>query len=123
MLISAIIFITAALVFYSTAVWWERILGFLRGWHILLFWIGLVCDTTGTALMEKLAGGTFQLNFHGITGLLAVILMLFHALWGTIVHAGKNPEPKQSFHKFSLVVWAIWLIPYLSGMVFGMSIH
>jgi hypothetical protein len=26
-----------------------------------------------------------------------------------------------SFHRFSVAVWLIWLIPYLSPMVFGMA--
>jgi uncharacterized repeat protein (TIGR03987 family) len=121
MLIGAITFISLALVFYTTAVWWERATGMLRGRHILLFWLGLACDTAGTTLMAKIAGQAFRFDFHGITGVLAILLMLFHALWGTIVHAGKNPGPKKSFHTFSVFVWALWLLPYLSGMVFGMS--
>jgi uncharacterized repeat protein (TIGR03987 family) len=120
-LILAIIFITLALAFYTTAVWWERGMGILRGRHVLLFWLGFACDTTGTTLMSRLSGGPFIFNFHGITGLLAILLMLFHAVWGTKVHASKRPEPKMSFHKFSVVVWAIWLIPYLSGVIFGMG--
>lgn len=121
MLVSAIIAITFALVFYSTAVWWERILGMLRGRHILFFWLGFVCDTAGTTLMARIAGESFRFDFHGITGLLAIVLMLAHALWGTLVHASKNESPKHTFHKFSIFVWAVWLVPYLSGMIFGMS--
>jgi uncharacterized repeat protein (TIGR03987 family) len=56
MLLAAIIFITLALVFYTTAVFWEKKTGLLRGRHLLLFWLGLACDTTGTTLMGKLAG-------------------------------------------------------------------
>lgn len=121
MLLSAIVFITLALVFYTTAVWRERRTGILRGRHVLLFWLGFACDTTGTTLMGKIAGGLFRIDLHGITGLLAILLMLLHALWGTKVHAGKRLEPKKNFHKFSVVVWAIWLIPYVSGLVIGMG--
>ena len=121
LLVSAIVFITLALVFYTTAVWWERAMGMLRGRHLLLFWLGFCCDTAGTALMGRIVGGPFRFNFHGITGLLAVLLMLFHAAWGTLVHAGKRPAPKENFHKLSVAVWAVWLIPYLSGVIFGMS--
>jgi uncharacterized repeat protein (TIGR03987 family) len=121
MLVPAIIFITLALVFYTIAVWWEKATKSLKGRHLLLFWLGLVCDTTGTTLMGKLAGSIFQLNFHGITGALAVILMLIHALWATTVHASKRLEPKTQFHKYSVLVWAVWLVPYISGLIFGMS--
>jgi len=121
MLVLAVIFISSALVFYTIAVWWEKATKALKGRHLLLFWFGLICDTTGTTLMGKIAGGAFKLNFHGITGALAVILMLIHALWATTVHASKRPEPKTQFHKYSVLVWAIWLVPYLSGLVFGVS--
>lgn len=120
LLIPAIGFITLALVLYTTAVWWERAMGVLKGRHVLLFWLGFACDTIGTTLMGKIAGGPFLFNFHGITGLLAILLMLFHAAWGTKVHASKRPGPKTTFHKFSVAVWALWLVPYLSGIVFGM---
>jgi TIGR03987 family protein len=118
----ATIAISLALVSYTIAVWWERASKMLKGRHLLLFWIGLVFDTTGTTLMGKLAGSIFQLNFHGITGMLAILLMLFHAVWATAVHASRREEPKRSFHKLSVFVWAVWLIPYLSGMVYGMGL-
>jgi uncharacterized repeat protein (TIGR03987 family) len=121
LLVFAIVFITLALVLYTTAVWWERAMRILKGRHLLLFWLGFCCDTAGTTLMGRIAGGPFRFNFHGITGLLAILLMLFHAAWGTVVHAGKRLEPKQRFHRFSVVVWAAWLIPYLSGVIFGMG--
>jgi uncharacterized repeat protein (TIGR03987 family) len=114
--------ITLALVFYTIAVWWERAMRKLRGRHLLLFWMGLACDTAGTTLMGKLAGGAFQANLHGVTGFLAILLMLFHAVWATVVHASRREEPKLRFHKLSVVVWAVWLLPYLSGMLAGMGI-
>jgi len=71
--------------------------------------------------MSKLVKGGFQLNFHGITGLLAIVLMLFHALWATIVLYKNDEKAKSSFHKYSIIVWIIWLIPFISGAIFGMA--
>lgn len=119
MLIAAIVAISLALVFYTVTVFWERRTGMLRGRHLLLFWLGLICDTTGTTLMARIAGADFGLNFHAVTGALAIVLMLGHALWATIVHADRRVEPKRSFHRYSIAVWALWLVPYLSGMIFG----
>jgi len=121
MLLAATIFITGALVFYSIGVWGERIKGTLSPLWLAFFWAGLVCDTVGTAAMGRMAGGPFQLDFHGITGLLAILLMLVHAVWATAVLAGRHEKAMRSFHKFSLFVWLVWLVPYLSGMVFGMG--
>ena len=121
LLICAIITITLALVFYTTGVWSEKIQGQLKRWHLLLFWTGFVFDTTGTTLMGKLAGDILKLNFHSVTGALAILLMLIHALWGTVVLARNRESERISFHKFSLIVWLIWLAPYLSGMIYGMA--
>jgi uncharacterized repeat protein (TIGR03987 family) len=121
MLISAIITITLALLFYTVGVWSEKIQGQLKKWHLVVFYIGLVFDTTGTTIMSKIASGGFKLNFHGITGLLAILLMLFHALWATVVLVKNNEKAKANFHKLSIIVWIIWLIPFISGAIFGMS--
>ncbi len=119
MLISAIITISLALVFYSIGVWSEKLQGSLRLWHLVLFWIGFVFDTTGTTLMSKIVGDGFILNFHGISGALAILLMLIHAVWATTVLVKKDAQKLRNFHKLSIFVWVIWLIPFLSGMIFG----
>ena len=121
MLVYAIVFISLALVFYSVGVWSEKVQGDLKKWHLITFWIGLIFDTLGTTLMCKIANDGFKLNFHGITGIIAIALMLFHAIWATKVLLKNDPAQKKSFHKFSILVWFIWLIPYVSGMIFGMS--
>lgn len=113
------IVISLALVFYSIGVWSERIAGILKPWHLAFFWLGLVFDTWGTGMMLEMAGG-MSFNLHGITGMVAILLMLVHAIWATIVLVKKDEDRIISFHKFSVIVWLIWLIPYLSPMLFGM---
>jgi len=118
----AIIFIVSALAFYTVGVWAERIGGKLRWWHAIVFWIGVVCDSTGTGAMGKIAGGLFANTFHGITGMTAIILMFFHAAWATIVLARKNERMISRFHMFSVFVWLVWLVPMIGGMVLGSSV-
>jgi uncharacterized repeat protein (TIGR03987 family) len=119
-LLVSIICMVLALTCYTVAVWSERAAGRLKPWHLILFWTGFVFDTTGTTLMGKMAG-SFELNIHSITGALAILLMLFHSIWATIVLARKQEDMIRSFHKFSLIVWAIWLIPFFSGVFMGMG--
>ena len=126
-LITAIITITLALVFYTIGVFWERKDKILKKKHVIIFWLGLLYDTTGTIIMSSIAkegvtdiSQTSQM-LHSITGQLAIILMLFHALWASWV-LYKNDEKKQeSFHKFSIFVWLIWLVPYAIGAFIGMK--
>ena len=110
--LSAILIITA-LASYSIGVWSEKIAGRLRGWHLIFFWIGLASDASGTAMMAAVRGIFF--NFHTITGIAALLLMLIHAIWATIVLLGKDEKAIVSFHKFSVFVWTVWLIPFFTG--------
>lgn len=115
----AIIAINLALVFYSIGVWSERIAGRLKPWHLAFFWLGLVFDTLGTTLMFEAAGG-LTFDVHGLSGLLAILLMLLHATWATIVLLRKDETMILRFHRFSIAVWLVWLVPYLSPMLLGM---
>ncbi|MGB7874129.1 MAG: HsmA family protein [Anaerolineales bacterium] len=116
---AAVIVINLALLFYSIGVWSERLQGRLKIWHTAFFWLGLVCDTWGTGMMFDFVGG-MSYDIHGLSGLLAIILMLIHAIWATLVLVRKDEKMIANFHKFSIAVWFIWLIPYFSPMVFGM---
>ena len=114
------IIISFALVFYSIGVWSERIQGKLKIWHLVFFWLGLVCDTWGTGLMIEMAGG-LTFDIHGVTGVIAILLMLIHAIWATLVLINRDENAINNFHKFSLTVWFIWLIPYFSPIIFNLT--
>lgn len=121
MLLYAIVLISLAFVFYTLGVWSEKIQGQLRIWHSVMFWTGFAFDTAGTTAMSRLAGTQFQFNLHGITGVLAILVMLFHAVWSTVVLIRNNESTRNNFSKFSIHVWVIWLIPYITGMIIGMK--
>jgi uncharacterized repeat protein (TIGR03987 family) len=116
------ILITLALVFYSIGVWAERITRYLKKWHVWAFWTGLLFDISGTWTMGKLSENPFNiLDLHSLTGQIALWLMFIHAIWATIVVRRGSEIMLEKFHKYSLLVWIIWLIPYFGGMIMGMS--
>jgi len=121
-LVYAIVFINLACVLYTIGVWAERFQRRLKWWHTYFFISGFICDTIGTTAMSLISGSLFRLTFHGITGNIAILLMLFHAIWAIVVLAKKNEKMIINFHRFSIVVWIVWLVPMISGMVFG-AIH
>ena len=114
-MILSTILIVLALVCYSIGVWSERIAGRLKARHVVFFWLGLIFDTTGTGMMMGIAGA-LTLDVHGLTGVAAIVLMIIHAAWATVVLVRKDERGILHFHKFSVVVWAIWLIPFFSGI-------
>ncbi len=125
LLIAAMCAITAALAAYTLGVFSERRAGTLKKSHLALFWVGLALDATGTTLMSSLAGSTADASpLHGITGLAAIALMAFHALWASLVLVRGNAQARSRFHRLSVGVWLFWLVPYIMGMLMGIpGIH
>jgi len=114
--------ITLALIFYSAGVWAERITRYLKGWHVASFWTGFMFDVSGTWAMGRLSDDPFNiLDLHTLTGQIALWLMLAHAIWATFVVRKGSDSFRKQFHRYSLIVWLIWLIPYIGGMMMGMS--
>ena len=115
-LIMAVTAMMLAVALYTVAVWSEQRAKILKPWHLALFWLGLVFDTTGTTFMSDIAGG-FRFNLHGTVGAIAVALMLGHAVWASIALALRQERVLRVFHKFSVHIWALWMVAFLSGIV------
>lgn len=113
--------ITLALVFYSIGVWAERISRFLQRWHVIMFWTGFLFDVSGTVAMHFISDHPFDLSDpHTLTGQIALWLMPAHAIWASRVVRRKNTLLRKKFHRYSIFVWLVWLVPYISGMIMGM---
>ncbi|MBA4371130.1 MAG: TIGR03987 family protein [Coriobacteriaceae bacterium] len=114
--------ITLALAFYTLGVWAERIARYLKPWHLAAFWLGLVFDAAGTYAMDLLNGpGVDWTSVHTWTGQLAIGLMFTHAVWATTVVRRNDECVRATFHRFSLLVWGLWLVPYVGGAIAGMT--
>lgn len=119
LLILATVSMVFAVTAYTTGVFSERKAHTLKKKHIIIFLIGLFFDTTGTTLMGAISDG-FTFDIHGITGLAALILMLIHVVWAVIVYLKGSEQAKANFHKYSLWVWLLWLVPFITGMILNM---
>lgn len=120
--------ISAALICYTYGVFSVRRARMLSRKHLIFFWVGLLFDTTGTLLMKQLASGAnaievshLQAAIHGGSGILAILLMAGNALLATILYRNATPEKMHGYRRFCLVVWIVWLVPFLTGMAMGMS--
>ncbi len=112
--------VSLALVFYTLGVWAERVQRYLHPWHLVAFWLGLGFDAAGTYAMELLLEGV-RWDMHTLTGLAAFVLMLLHAVWASWVLLRGSEAARHGFHRFSLLVWLVWLVPYLGGMYAGIT--
>lgn len=130
MLSSAIVLITLALVFYTVGVWAERRHGTLTWLHAVFFALGLTFDVAGTTIMSRIAaaggldttGTAGMLNqIMAVTGAAALLIMAVHLVWAVVVLVRDRENERDAFHKFSVGVWAFWLIPYSTGMIGSMA--
>jgi uncharacterized repeat protein (TIGR03987 family) len=120
-MIASAILITLALIFYSVGVWSERIARYLKPWHVTAFWTGFFFDVSGTLVMHQIASRPFNIwEPHTLTGQIALWLMLGHAIWATQVTRTGTENARRGFHRYSLFVWLVWLVPYFGGMYLGM---
>ena len=119
---------TLAFLFYSVGIWAEFFARRLKPWHLAAFFLGVVCDTTATGFMVRYVGGML-VNLHGLVGALGLGLMIAHFLWAAAVlwwsrHAPDSPAAERAvtgFHRYSVAVWAVWMLAYLSGIYLGMQ--
>lgn len=119
MTLSAVLGILLAAALYTTAAFAERRARVLKPSHLKLFWAGLLVDVVATTLMSLIAGG-FHFNIHGVLGVGAIVVMLAHTTWATVVLALQQENLMRQFHQFSLAVWALWMVTLVSG--FGLAL-
>ena len=107
----------------------ERLRGTLQPRHAVAFGLGLLADATGTFLMTRIAGGRRDAGvaagsldtLMAVSGTAALLLMAVHLAWAIVVLIRNRPNELRTFHRFSLVVWIIWLIPYVAGAATAMG--
>lgn len=105
LLITAICVISSALICYTIGVWGERFQGQLKAWHLCFFVLGLYADAIGTGLMEHIAQLThLHDTAHTVTGIIAICLMLIHAIWAIWTYFKGSLKAKQHFNRFSIFV-------------------
>jgi uncharacterized repeat protein (TIGR03987 family) len=101
----------------------------LKWWHAVFFGLGLAADATGTFLMTQIAGtrrdegiSAGGLNtLMAVSGTLALLPMAIHLTSAVVILIRNREHEKLLFHRVSVGVWALWLIPYIAGAVAAMA--
>ena len=113
---SGLLAVTLAFVFYTWGIWGARRGGEIKVRHVVFLWLGLFLDAGGTGLMA-LEIGYYRMDIHGIIGSLAIVLMLVSAIWATFAKNKKDAATTKTYLRFSVWVWAFWLLPYFYGFI------
>ncbi|MFH1508614.1 MAG: HsmA family protein [bacterium] len=108
----AMIFISLALLFYTTAIWSERLKHNLMTWMVMAFITGFILDVIGTIIM---AMHMDSLSLHSGCGIVAMFMMGLHLLWA-ILALLNHGKCELYFHRFSIYAWGIWMCALITGM-------
>ncbi len=128
MFIVSLVTINLALVCYTIGVWGERLQRVLKPWHVVFFGLGLANDAFGTFVMTRIAAANQAAGLpSGIlqdvmawSGSVALAFMAVHFAWAIVVLLRNRANELAGFHRFSVGVWAAWLVPYLAGAIASM---
>ena len=121
-LIQAITAIALALAFYTAGVWEEHKDKVLKPIHLVLLWLGFCADSIGTGLMSALTAEseTVLSNLQSITGIIAILILMVHAMWATAILVLHDEESYVNFRLYSMKVWRVWLVPFALSLIFGL---
>ena len=120
LLLYAVILFTVALVLYTISVWSERLQRHLKTWHLVVFGLGVVADVAATWLTIEFVGA-IVFTPHAIFGFTSLCLMALHFIWAVAVYASDRKAGMSQFHRFSLLVWSVWMLSYITGFVSGLQ--
>lgn len=116
MVIIAIFAVIAALIFYSIATWKELLTSGLKKINIVLYWIGLIFDISGTLIMSFISQG-FSMNFHSFAGLSALLLMLIKTIYSTKQLVTNNTEKTVAYKSVTVIIWIVWVAVFINGII------
>ncbi len=110
---------TLALFLYSTAIWSGRKSSQLKVWQIVVFFLGVSSDALGVWITIEFIGA-IVFTPHAIFGFTALLLMSLHFFWMFALFVTCKPQTPNT-HRLSLLVWTVWMLSYLSGLVSGLE--
>lgn len=103
-----------ALVLYTVAIFSHKFKGELERWMISVFGLGLLADISGTLFLCILHSKGWKWNLHTISGLAALVIMALHFGWALL--AKTKVQFNESFEKYSLYAWCLWILAFVSGI-------
>lgn len=117
----SVVSITTALVLYTVAIWRTWRMQLLTTSSLVLIWLGFVADAFATQMMGLSIEGDIVWDFHTISGYTGLVLMALLAVAGSWAKWSGRENVLQSFHRYAIPVWIIWVVSYATGVVIGMQ--
>ena len=115
----SILAFTMALLCYTGGVLLERKVSMMKPWILAIFWLGLAFEVCGAIPMFRRSEG--NITVHGIIGAIGLSLIILHNMGATLAVMKGWDVMLKLFPKFSTLVYVIWVVAFITGMIAGMK--
>ncbi len=128
--LASIIFMSLALLLYSAGVFLERKDKEVWPRHAVLYGIALAFDIISVTIITVYAGlktgdpipTVITSNVNIIEELVGVVLLSVNVIWAIAVLREGTDKQLEIYHKFSLIIWVLWLAMYFLGLRTGTNL-
>ena len=105
---------TLTLLGYTLGVQFEKRVDNKKPLHLVLLWASFCMNAVGFGMLTRTYEGTTGLGVSlcRIMGILALIVLMIHSIWGTAVQVLKEEKSMRIYHRDSTLLWKIWLLPF-----------
>ena len=122
-LIRAVIVVTFALIFYSSAVITEQIKHRISKRVLIFLTTGIALDITSTVLMI-IGARKIPITVHGFIGYSALLVMLIDTIliWRFWKNNGNKQVPS-GLNLYTRLAYGWWVVAYIAGAVIAMLLE
>lgn len=122
MLTNAIIISVLSAAAYTLGVWTLSKNKKLKALQLLLFWLAFCGNAAGAGLLRLAVGegSGFLFRLRSVCIIISVVILFVHAVWATALMSIPEDKSMRIFLRDSKLVWKIWLIFFLPGVILGL---
>lgn len=122
-LIKAVVVVTFALLFYSTAVVIEQRRTLISK-RVLFFLTGGVCLDIASTVLMILGSGKTPLTVHGVIGYTALLVMLIDTalIWRCWIRNGDGCRVPRSLSTYTRIAFGWWVVAYVAGAIISVTL-
>ncbi len=123
-LIKAVVVVTFALLFYSTAVVIEQRKSLISK-RVLFFLTGGVCLDIASTVLMIFGSGKTPLTIHGVIGYTALLVMLIDTalIWRCWIRNGDGCRVPRSLNAYTRIAFCWWVVAYVAGAIISVTLN
>ena len=120
----AMLIMTLTLIGYTLGVQYENRVETKKPLHLVLLWASFCMNAVGFGLMTQLIVNAqgFAAWLCRAAGILALVILMIHCVWGTAVLVLKEEKGTRIYHRDGKLLWKIWIVPFVAEILLALIV-